>query len=215
MDQHGWTAEKATLDPMEYSIKYDEVPPGSVLVLDEAEQAADSRRGMKEEVRQLGHDFAQKRYNQVFGILTLPTKSWLDSRVSDDSMDYWIQCLETDEGKPKGEARVYRQRSEEHYETNYSEKTEIISWPTADGHEQFEALEAIKRKANDGQIERKYVHRDEVEEIKDNYWAKATEKKENELIEEMYRYGLSQTDIANIVGVTQPTISRRLPDELV
>lgn len=213
-DLHGWHSDKATLSPVEYSQLYDEVEPGSVLILDEAEQAADARRGQKEEIRQLGHDFATKRYRQVFGILTLPTKSWLDKRVSEDSMDFWIQCLETEDGRPKGEARVYRQKNEEHYETNYTTKTETLSWPVADGNPEFEKLEALKREAREGQIESKYVPREEVEEIKTNYWNKATEQKENELIEQMYRYGLGQQEIADIVGVTQPTISRRLPEEV-
>lgn len=213
-DMHGWNREKATLYAPEYSMLYDKVPPASVLILDEAERVGDSRRAMSEETRQLGMDFATKRYRQVFGILTLPAKRWLDDRLSDDSMDYWIQCLETDEGRPKGEARVYRMKAEEHYETSYTTKTETITWPIMDGYSEFDALEAMKAEAAEGEVEDKYIHREEVEEIKSNYWSKAKEETENELIASMYQYGLSQSDIADIVGVTQPTISRRLPDEL-
>lgn len=214
-DMHGWTREKATLYAPEYSKMYDNVSPGTVLILDEAERVGDSRRSMSEETRQLGMDFATKRYRQVFGILTLPSKNWLDDRLSDDSMDYWIQCQETDEGRPKGEAKVYRMKNEEHYETSYTTKTETISWPIMDGYDEFDALEEMKAEASEGEVEDKYVHRDEVEEIKSNYWNKAVEQTENDLIESMCKFGLSQSDIAAIVGVTQPTISRRLPDELV
>lgn len=211
-DLHGWTVEKATLDPREYSAKYDEVDPGSVLILDEAEQALDARRSMSSENVDVGHDFATKRYRQVFGILTLPSKGWLDNRIGDDVIDYWIQCQETDRGKPKGEAKVYRQRSEEHYETSYTKKTETLSWPVLDWHSEFRKLEDLKRQRMEGKVESKYVPRSEVEDIKQNYWDKATEEKENELIESMYEFGLNQSDIGDIVGVHQTTISRRLEE---
>jgi len=46
MDQRGWNAEKAAVAlPDKYSALYDQVEPGSVLLLDEVEKAADARRG--------------------------------------------------------------------------------------------------------------------------------------------------------------------------
>jgi len=50
MDPHGWTADKASVaDPQHYNYRYDEVPAGSCLVLDEAEKAMDARRGMSDD----------------------------------------------------------------------------------------------------------------------------------------------------------------------
>lgn len=213
-DIWGWQAEKATLDPKEYSAKYDIVPPGSALILDEAEQALDKRRSMKQEQVDVGHDFATKRYRQVVGILTLPSRNWMDDRVAEDMADYWIQALETDKGKPKGDARVYRLRNNEHYETNYTDKTETITWPVMDDQAEFRKLERKKARRMEGADRSKYVHRDEVEQIKENYWNKATKMTRYHIVKAMAEFGISQTDIStiltaaeNVEGLSQQRVS--------
>lgn len=202
-DQHGWTADKATLDPRQYSVLYDEVDAGSVLILDEAEQAADKRRGMGHENVEISHAFAAKRYRQVFGIMTAPTRSWIDERLGKDSADYWIQCLETDRGRPKGEAKVYRLKVHEHYESDYSKRTETITWPVLDWHPEFRALEDKKINRMEGVRESMWVHRDEVDEIKENYWNKATKMTRYHLVKAMAEYGISQTDISEILTIAE------------
>jgi len=202
-DQHGWTADKATLSPREYSNLYDVVNPGSVLMLDEAEQALDRRRGMSDEVMEVGHDFATKRYRQVFGILTLPTRNWLDKRVSENMADYWIQAEETELGQPKGEATVYRLKDNEHYEQSYQKRTETISWPVMDWHPEFRKLERKKIDRMEGTDQTKYVHRDEVENIKENYWNKATKKTRYHLTKAMVGWGISQTDASEILSIAE------------
>ena len=85
IDQHGWTAEKAAVaNPVEYDRLYDTSPPGTALILDEAEKAVDARRGMTNESVSLTQSFATKRYKQVFSILTAPSKSWVDNRLGSD-----------------------------------------------------------------------------------------------------------------------------------
>lgn len=201
MDVHGWSAEKATLDPREYSSMYDQVPAGSVLILDEAEQALDKRRGMSQETIDVGHDFATKRYRQIIGILTLPSRSWMDKRVSEDMADYWIQCLATDDGKPKGEARVYRLQNNEHYETNYTKRTETITWPRLDDHPEFKRLDRKKRERMEGGPERNYWHKDEVEEVKGDIQDRTEKKVRYHLVRAMSEYGLNQTDISEILAM--------------
>jgi len=103
IDQHGWTSEKAAIGSAEeYDRLYDEVDPGSVVILDEAEEAVDSRRGMTSESVSLAQSFAAKRYKQVFSILTAPTKSWIDKRLGSDSADFWIQAEENRPGSDQG-----------------------------------------------------------------------------------------------------------------
>jgi hypothetical protein len=207
-DQHWWTHEKATLDPREYDMMYDQVPPGSVLLLDEVEQAADARRGASRENVDLSHSFAGKRYRQVFGIMTAPSKGWVDDRIGGDSADYWIQAQETPEGKPKGEATVYRLKNNEHYEQSYSEKTETIDWPVMDHHREFRKLEKKKAKRFEGQTKSKYVHRDEVEEIKENYWNKAWNKGRYELIKGLAEQDVQQQTIAEAANLSPARISQ-------
>lgn len=202
-DMTGWTAEKATMSPKEYEMMYDEVEPGSVLMLDEVQQAADSRRATSSSNVDLSQAFATKRYRQVFGMLTAPSKGWVDGRIGSDSADYWIQAQETPEGRPKGEAKVYRLRNNEHYESNYKEKEEIISWPILDWHPEFQRLEKMKAERMEGKTEAKYVHRDEVEELKNNYWNKCSKKSRYHFVRAMSEAGMSQGDIRSILDAAE------------
>lgn len=220
-DQHGWHAEKASVaDARKYDALYDEVPPGSVLILDEAEKAADARRGTTKESVTLTQAFAAKRFKQVFGIMTAPSKSWVDKRLGSDAADYWIQALETDTGRPKGEARVYRLRENEHYGSEYTPLTETISWPRLDTNQAFRELDKIKREKLSGNIQSSYVHRDEVKELKENYWNKATKMTRYHLVKAMVEHGITQTKTAdilqaaeNVEGVTQQRVSQFVNSE--
>jgi len=202
-DMSGWTAEKATLSPREYEMKYDRVQPGSVLMLDEVQQAADNRRATSSDNVDLSQAFATKRYRQVFGMMTAPSKGWVDDRIGGDSADYWIQAQETPEGKPKGEAKVYRLRNNEHYESNYKTRTETISWPILDWHPEFQALEEMKVERMEGQTTSKYVHRDEVRELKENYWNKCSQKSRYHHVRAMSEFGLTQTEIAEVLAYVE------------
>jgi anion-transporting ArsA/GET3 family ATPase len=169
LDQHGWEARKAAIgSARQYDALYDSVSPGSVVILDEAEEAVDSRRGMTSESVSLAQSFAAKRYKQVFSILTAPTKGWVDKRLGSDSADFWIQAQETDLGRVKGEARVYRLKTNEHYERDFTTKTETISWPDISDHPEFEEMDARKRDRYDnGDGGAEYYDADEVAEIRE------------------------------------------------
>jgi len=217
-DQHGWTPDKAAVaDAMEYTALYDNVPPGSVLLLDEAEIAADNRRGMKKSNVAVSQAFAAKRYRQVFGILTAPSKQWVDKRLGGDSADYWIQAQETDRGKPKGEAIVYRLKSNEHYKTHYAKRHEMISWPRLDTHPAFIELDRRKRATVSNDHASTYVHRDEVERLKQNYGDKAMKQSRYGIVKALADHGITQTETARILkdaeyvdGLSQTTVSRLL-----
>lgn len=213
LDQQGWTAEKAAVaNAAEYSRKYDQVPPGSVLLLDEAEKAVDARRGMTKESVEVSQAFATKRYQQVFGILTAPSKSWVDNRLGSDSADYWIQALQTDKGRVKGEAKVYRLKNNEHYQQEYTTRTEYIHWPNLDWHPEFRKLDKIKRTLLESDEESAYIHKDDVSKIKKSVRKDTKRATEQEIIMRMDGAGFNQTDISKAIGVTQPTISRRLDE---
>lgn len=205
-DMNGWTADKATLSPREYDVLYDEVKEGSVLLLDEAEKAVDARRATSKENVGLSQSFAGKRYQQVAGILTAPSKSWIDNRLGSDAADYWIQCQETPEGRPKGEATVYRLRENEHYETEYKKKTETVSWPILDWHPEKRRLDRKKKRRFEGDTEDKWVARSEYEDLKANYWNKSSKKTRFHIAQAMYEWErgrdgveLTQSDIADII----------------
>jgi hypothetical protein len=213
-DMHGWLAEKASLNGREYSVKYDQAERGEWLLGDELEQMFDVRRGMSKENVEASHDFAGKRYKQVFTAMTLPTKSWADDRIASDSVDYWLQAQETDKGEALGEAKVYRLKDNEHYEQRYKTRTETISWPVLDDHPEKKRLDSMKAERMEGVAGQRWVHQNEVEELKENYWNKATKQTRYHIIKGMATAGISQTRISeilnlaeNVEGLSQPRVS--------
>lgn len=168
IDQHGWTADKASVaDPADYDYRYDRAPPGSCLILDEAEKAMDARRSMSSDSVNLSQTFATKRYRQIFSIMTAPSKSWIDNRLGNDAADFWIQALQTDLGRIKGEAKCYRLKTNEHYEVSYSKKTEYLHWPNLDDNQEFKKLDKRKEELLESDQDQQYIDADDVQEMKD------------------------------------------------
>lgn len=210
-DMSWWTADKATLDPREYQALYDEVAPGSVLMLDEVQDAVDSRRAGARDNVNLSQAFATKRYRQVFAVMTAPSKGWVDNRIGEDTVDYWIQAQETDTGKPKGEAKVYRLRNNEHYAQSYSSRTETISWPKMDWHPEFKRLHQKKVAAKEGKSESDYVPRSEHKEQLEKIESETEKARDNWWIKQLYEQtDMSQGDIGEILGISQQAVSNRL-----
>lgn len=242
-DVNGWTTERATLDPAEYAHMYDErdlcethagrderiplpefeacddccyaQPPGSWLIGDEWEQAVDARRGQTKENVEASHQVATKRYRQIMAVYTLPSKSWMDKRFGEDAIDFWIQAHETEWGEPKGEADVYRVQINEHRGKAYTDHVETITWPNLTNHPEYKNLTQMKKERMEGSIQRTYIHRDEFEDAKENFWNKATKKTRYHIIKALVKDGVSQTRVADIMqkaehveGVSQSRISQ-------
>jgi hypothetical protein len=210
-DQYGWTHDKAAVaDPVQYDRKYDEAPPGTCLILDEAEKAMDARRGMTKESVELTQSFATKRYKQVFSILTAPSKGWVDKRLGDDAADYWIQAHQTDLGRIKGQATVYRLKENEHYESEYTERTELIEWPNLDGNKEFEKLDERKVDLLETDSDDKtYYHQDEVNDLLDKREKQMRNKVRAEIISKLNASpDIKQSVIADALDYSQAHISR-------
>ena len=204
LDPWGWTAEQGTLDPREYEVMYASVRPGSWLILDEIQAAADSRRATSKANVNLSQAFAQNRYRQVFGAMTAPSKGWADDRIGEDSADYWIQAQETPEGEPKGEAKVYRLKNNEHYDQSYSKRVETISWPVLDGHAQFQRLHEKKVDRRENERESNYVPREEYEQLQSNYWNKCMKQTRFHIVRALAdTTDMSQRKIARVLDVAE------------
>jgi predicted XRE-type DNA-binding protein len=211
LDQHGWEAQKAAIgSAREYDRLYDGVDPGSVVILDEAEEAVDSRRGMTSESVSLAQSFASKRYKQVFSILTAPTKSWIDKRLGSDAADFWIQAQETDLGRVKGEARVYRLKTNEHYERDFTTKTETLSWPDISDHPAFAEMDRRKRERYDnGDDGGEYYDADEVDEIRRKTRKEVRQEYRQKIITRLDdETPLKQTQIGNVFDISSSRVSQ-------
>lgn len=215
-DQHGWTADKAAIGSAEqYDRLYDASPPGSVVILDEAEEAADARRGMTSESVSLSQSFAAKRYKQVFSILTAPTKTWIDKRLGSDSADFWIQAEETDLGRIKGEGPVYRLKTNEHYEQDYTNRTEKVSWPDISDREPFAEMDRRKtdRYDNSGEGEAEYYDGDEMQQIQQQTREQAKKAYRREIMLRLNNLdGLKQGDIGEVFDISSSRVSQIVND---
>ena len=211
LDQHGWTADKAAIGSGRESDRlYDAVKPGSVVILDEAEEAADSRRGMTSESVSLAQSFAAKRYKQVFSILTAPTKSWIDKRLGSDSADFWIQAQETDLGRIKGEARVYRLKTNEHYERDFTKKTETLSWPDISDHEEFARMDERKRERYDnGGESTEYYDEEDVRRVRRETREEVRKDVRRDIIGKLDDIDdLTQSQIADVFDLSRSRVSQ-------
>jgi len=215
LDQHGWTADKAAVaDAAEYDRLYDTVEPGSVLILDEAEKAMDSRRGMTSESVELSQTFATKRYRQVYSIMTAPSKSWIDKRLGSDAADFWIEALQTDSGRIKGEAKVFNLKTDEHYEVDYTKRMEFFHWPNLDGSQEFEKLDERKRallEHRESEQSQKYLKQSEVNKKIKKATTDAEKQTRNQIIRELSDVEeMSQRKIGDVVGLSNSRINQIL-----
>lgn len=196
-DENGWSAEKATLSPSQYQDMYHEVGEGSVIILDEAEQAADNRRSMSDQNLTLTHLWATMRFKQVSSIITLPTVTMLDKRLK-ELADVRIHVVS------RGFAKVYKVKVEDTGEHNVFEKQiAYLFWGSMDDDEDYQALS--KKKAE--RMEDYSVADDGDEEVVDP--AEIERTKRNQMIRRMDESDeLTQEEIAEIVGLSRSAVSR-------
>lgn len=132
-----WTAEKhATLDIYEYLDKYRSLDPGSVLILDEAEEL-DARRSMASKNVDFSHYWMKMRVRQVMTILTLPSTTALDSRL-EELADVWIEV------QRRGKALVHDIRVNSYNKSVQTWQVHDIEWPNVAHHPQMQKLDRMK-----------------------------------------------------------------------
>lgn len=133
-----WSADThATLDVNEYFRLYRELPPGSVLVLDEAEEL-DARRAMKQENVDFTHDWMMLRKRQIISILTLPSPSALDPRV-EELADVWINSTR------RGEAVVHSMRILDYGSRDrQTPRSHKMYFPDVSMHPELQRLDEMK-----------------------------------------------------------------------
>ena len=154
-----WSAEThATLDVNEYFRLYRELPPGSVLILDEAEEL-DARRAMKQNNVDFSHDWMMLRKRQIISILTLPSPSALDKRL-EELADVWINSTKRGEAVVHGiQVLDYDSRDRQ------TPRTHTLKFPDVSNHPELKRLDELK----DEKIDRgRLADNDEDEPLPDD-----------------------------------------------
>jgi len=198
-DEHGWTAEKATLDPGEYQDMYGKVNQGAVLILDEAEQAADNRRSMSDQNLALSHLWATMRFKQVSSIITLPTVTMLDKRLK-ELADHRIHVVK------RGIAKVYKVKVEDTGQHQiFEENTGWVKWGARDDDEEYQRLSEKKAE----RMKDYSVSDDDGEDLPSPQ--EVEKRTRNDLIRKMNEE-LTHQQIADIVGLSRPAITQIVND---
>lgn len=187
-----WTADGgATYDVGEFLDSYTQLPAGSVLLMEEAEQL-DARRAMAGENVDFSHYWMAMRVRQVVSILTLPSTTALDKRLWELS-DVWINV------KRRGLAEVHESQINDYEQKLWNQPVERIEWPDVSDHDEMQKVDRLKEEKierglsdmasdeEDTQISPDEVKRQEKQAI-------AQRLRENEALE------LSGTEIGEIVG---------------
>lgn len=144
-DRNGWELEKAFLDVNAYIHHYKEkTSEGDMLLMDEIEVGADSRRAMAQENVDLSHAFATLRFKNVGSVLTLPTTAMLDKRIT-TLADVLVIC------QPNGRAHPYYLWTNDFTQqtswirlTNDWGHEETMLFDPLDGDPEFEELSRMK-----------------------------------------------------------------------
>jgi len=134
-----WTADEyATFNPQKYFELVKQVPPGTVVMIDDAEEL-DARRSMQDMNVKFSWWWMIMRLRQVFTILTLPSPAAVDSRL-EELADVWINVLS------RGEALAHDIGVQSYGKRNVTtEKVHSIEFPDISEHEELQRLTELKK----------------------------------------------------------------------
>ncbi len=197
-DYHGFSIDKATLNPQTYIDRYLDTKPGSVLLLDEAEQL-DARRSMAQENIDFAERWMQLRYRMVDTILVLPTASALDVRL-EELADIWINV------ERPGYAKVHKTTVHDQKKNVNQIPMQYLTWPDISDHDVKQGLDEKKVK--------KVEEKNEVAKQADGRKPEEIQKDtRNDLIKSLYENTeLSQRDIAEVVDVGKSRVAEIVKD---
>lgn len=205
-DQSGeWSAEdKAVMSGGAYQSLYEEVEPGSVILFDEIEGAADSRRAMSHQNVNISQAWAQNRYRNVCTIATLPTVSMLDNRLL-EMADFWVNVLQRGRAKPHHikvndyDGSIYRDPLDGH-----------IMWSDLPNDDpDYNLLKDMKHKRR--KHEDKHYRQEEVDKIADKVEKTTKMEYRNDLIRDLANGGgLTTYEIAELdqIDLSQGRVSQ-------
>lgn len=190
-----WNAEeRATLSVSEYLKTYPNLPSGSCLLMDEAEQL-DARRAMSNQNVDFAEKWMMMRVRNVTSVLTLPTASALDKRLK-ELADIRINVIR------RGLARVYKITVDDHNTSQVREwRMHDIEWPDISTHPEMKILDKKKEEKIDNAVK-------EVEEAETPVDPDEVERQTKiRLAQHMRERGLTLDEIKDNVGMSKGWVS--------
>jgi len=145
-DEHGWHGkEKGTTDPDAFIQTFPDLPPHSVMILDEAEEL-DARRSMQDENIEFSKKWMKMRTRQIDSILTLPTTTALDKRIL-ELADVRLHVT------GRGRAKVYGVTVDDRSREVDEVFKEHFHWPDVSDSSAYQNLDMEKQEDLDGEAQ--------------------------------------------------------------
>ncbi|AXR80699.1 hypothetical protein AArcMg_0677 [Natrarchaeobaculum sulfurireducens] len=192
----GITPEKAHISPEELMEAYTEQPPGSALVLDEAEAGIGSRDAMTHINKVFNRLLAMGRVEEKYLILNAPSSNKIDKGIK-EMADIW--CLV----EARGRARVYRFISNPFDGGLYQKAIEELHWADISDPqlvETYAALTEEKRARLRGDEGEDFIRASEVEErIEKARKAERIDQREKYIVNMVDSLGMKYGDVAMVL----------------
>lgn len=204
-DEHGWDASKATLDGQAYIDSYTDLKPGEVLVGDELEQMADSRRSMSSQNVTLTQFWSTMRAWEVSTICTLPSAAMVDKRLK-ELTDLRINVLR------RGVGVVYETKIDDHTGEIREKRLHRIRWDPLDGNQEYERLNDKKTEHMENFAERAYHLQDEEDDNRPDP-EEAVRDYRDKRVRKMYQSDYTQQEVADVFDISRSMVSRVVNDE--
>lgn len=181
-----WRADdQGTLIPTEYFKQQRDLPPGSVLILDDAEEL-DARRSMKTQNVEFSQRWMLMRVRQIVSILTLPSLAALDSRL-EELADVWINV------QRRGKAQVHGISVQSYGSRKVmTPKKHTFTWPNVADHPELVKLQEKKQEKIDGILSEMDEPEPDPEEVET--------KTKKEIAQRLREEGRSARDVGKVVG---------------
>jgi len=199
----GFTPEKITIETERFLELYGELPPGSALVMEEAEQF-DSRRSQRTENVEGSQKWQQARVREIVALLNLPDPSMIDRRF-EQLADFWINV------QRRGKARVYEKKIHSTKQKVYYRLIQVLEWPNMDSSQTFQAMDSLKQALLDGDTGKDGLIREsEARKRVEQAERKARKKARNEWIQALKNRGMTGEEIAALspVDVSGPRVNQ-------
>jgi hypothetical protein len=191
-----WKAEtNGTLDIYEYLDQYRNLSPGNVMILDEAEEL-DARRSNSNKNVEFSKYWMKMRVRQVTSILTLPTKTALDSRL-EELADVWIEV------QRRGKALAHDIQSNPYSEKVVTWKVHNLEWPNVADHPQMRTLHRMKEEnIEEGITQSKREHEEEQVDPKE-----IRREQKIEIAQHIRDQELTVSEVAELVDMSEGWVS--------
>lgn len=198
----GLNPNKATNSAEEFIDAYVREEQGSGLVFDEAESGINARDAMTKVNKELNEKVSMGRVGEKYGVWNMPDIGQIDKEVR-KLAHYWVLV------QRRGRARVYKLGNNPFEDNTWTKPICDIEWTALPADDPVkESLDEDKHGKLHGDGE-EYIPRIEHEEALEKREKKAKREKRDEFIRRAARTNLlKQSEIADITGVSQTTVSR-------